>query len=102
MPQVTYEPFGSEVFKVESDIAQTINLADTVVKLIYESVSLLYENISKKKALHTSLGIWEDEALEGERHCRIPVMLKKGFETRIVRSDGIATGPSKISFIFGQ
>ncbi|KAF5579659.1 PFS domain protein [Fusarium subglutinans] len=89
MSQIQYEASGSEVSKVESDIAQTVNLADTVVNLIREPIVLLYQNISKKKALHASLGIWKDEALDDEGRCRIPVMHKKGIEDHLVETNGI-------------
>lgn len=49
---------GSDVSKVESDILQTINLADTVVTLVREPISLLYNNISKAKKLKQNLGAW--------------------------------------------
>ncbi|KAF5536834.1 PFS domain-containing protein [Fusarium napiforme] len=86
---IQYEASGSEVSKVESDIAQTVNLADTVVNLIREPVVLLYQNISKKRALHASLGIWRDEAPDDAGQYRIPVMLENGLEAQLVRTDGI-------------
>ncbi|KAF5640442.1 PFS domain protein [Fusarium sp. NRRL 52700] len=89
MSQVQYEASGSEVSKVESDIAQTVNLADTVVNLIREPIVLLYQNISKKKALHASLGIWKDEALDDAGQCRIPVLLEEGLEAHLVQTDGV-------------
>jgi hypothetical protein len=87
------QPTGSQLSKVEADILQTITLGNTVVTLIKEPVTLLYNNIQKKQALKRSLGIWQKEAYEhGELH--IPQLCQEKFETYLNQHVGIlqATG----------
>jgi hypothetical protein len=79
---------GSDVSKVESDISQTVSLADTVVTLVREPISLLYNNINKTKKLKQSLGAWQDEALDANGQSRIPVLRLDEFEEHLVATDG--------------
>jgi len=81
-------PSGSEVSKVESDISQTISLADSIVTLLREPVALLYQNITKAQELKRSFGHWQGEAIDGDNHCRIPVLRLKEFEKYLVDTDG--------------
>ena len=87
------ERSGSEVSKVESDIEQTVKLADTIVTLIREPVTLLYQNITKAQALRRSLGSWEGEARDGNGHYRIPVLLGAAFDDHLVSVDGMVSAP---------
>jgi hypothetical protein len=89
MLEMQVESSGSEVSKVESDIIQTITLADTIVTLIREPVTLLYQNIIKGQLLKQSLGPWQREAFEENKRCRIPVLRREEFEEYIVKIDGI-------------
>lgn len=79
---------GSDVSKVESDISQTVSLADTVVTLVREPISLLYNNINKTKKLKQSLGAWQDEALDANGQSRSPVLRLDEFEEHLVATDG--------------
>lgn len=93
---------GSDVSKVESDILQTINLADTVVTLVREPISLLYNNINKAKRLKQSLGVWRDEALDENGQSRIPVLRLLEFEEHLVTTDGKVEYPAKLAEEKGQ
>jgi hypothetical protein len=81
-------PSGSEVSKVESDVSQTISLVDSIVTLLREPVSLLYQNIKKREVLERNLGYWQTEALDDYKQCRIPVLRLTEFETHLVKTDG--------------
>ncbi|PMD61637.1 uncharacterized protein K444DRAFT_374957 [Hyaloscypha bicolor E] len=81
-------PSGSEVSKVESDVSQTISLADSIVTLLREPVSLLYQNIKEREVLERNLGHWQTEALDDYKQCRIPVLRLTEFETHLVKTDG--------------
>lgn len=63
------QPSGSEVSKVESDIAQTLSLADTIVTLIREPAAWAYQNYSKRQAVKKSIGDWDKEAFDKDRDC---------------------------------
>lgn len=86
MSQVT--PSGSDVSKVESDVSQTISLADSIVTLLREPVALLYQNITKAQELKRSLGHWQGEALDRDKQCQIPVLRLKEFEKYLVEMVG--------------
>lgn len=79
---------GSDVSKVESDISQTVSLADSVVTLVREPISLLYNNYNKTKKLKQSLGAWQGEALDTNGQSRIPVLGHDEFEAHLVATDG--------------
>jgi hypothetical protein len=79
---------GSEVSRVESDVSQTISLADSIVTLLREPVALLYQNITKAQELKRNLGHWQGEAIDGDKQCRIPVLRLKEFEKYLVDTDG--------------
>ncbi|GKT41221.1 uncharacterized protein ColSpa_01402 [Colletotrichum spaethianum] len=68
------QPSGSDLSIVESDIVQTITLADTLVTLIREPIAIVYKNITKTQALKRSLGLWQEEALDDNGQSRIPVL----------------------------
>jgi hypothetical protein len=89
MSKMRVEPSGSGVSKVESDITHTITLADTIVALIREPVTLLYQNIIKGQQLKQSLGPWKGEAFDENRRCQIPVLRREEFEEYMVKIDGI-------------
>jgi hypothetical protein len=89
MSKMRVEPSDSGVSKVESDITHTITLADTIVTLIKELVTLLYQNIIKGQQLKQSLGAWEGEAFDENRPCRITVLRREEFEEYMVKIDGI-------------
>ncbi|GAM35678.1 hypothetical protein TCE0_017r04189 [Talaromyces pinophilus] len=79
---------GSEVSKVESDISQTLSVADSVVTLVREPISLLYNNIHKTKKLKQSLAAWRGEVLDANGQSRIPVLRRDEFEDHLVATDG--------------
>jgi hypothetical protein len=89
MAEVQVEPSGSEVSKVESDITQTITPADTIVTLIREPVTLLYQNIVKGQQLKQRLGPWQGEAFDENTRCPRPVLRREEFEEYTVKVDGI-------------
>jgi hypothetical protein len=80
---------GSEVSKVESDVSQTISLADSIVTLVREPVVLLYENYTKAQELKRNLGPWHGQAIDSHGQCRIPVLRLKKFEDYLVKTDGV-------------
>ncbi|KAE9368797.1 hypothetical protein N431DRAFT_64443 [Stipitochalara longipes BDJ] len=88
MAQPPPTPSGSEVSKVESDVSQTISLADSIVTLVREPVVLLYENYNKAQELKRNLGPWHGEAIDSHGQCRIPVLRLKEFEDYLVKTDG--------------
>jgi hypothetical protein len=81
-------PSGSEVSKVESDVSQTISLADSIVTLLREPVALLYQNITKAQELKRSLGHWHGEAIDGDKQCRITCATVEGIRKYLVDTDG--------------
>jgi hypothetical protein len=90
-------PSGSAISKVESDIAQTLSLADTIVTLIREPAALAYQSYTRRQAIQRSLGDWENQAFDEDGECRIPVLKCSNFdeeelgvfETYLVDNDGI-------------
>lgn len=102
MSQVPVQPSGSELSNVESDVVQTINLADTVITLIREPITLLYNSVAKTMALKRSLGRWQEEALDDNGQARIPVLPLKNFEEYLGPIDGAivaASSSPRISWI---
>ncbi|KAN0093634.1 hypothetical protein V8E51_016818 [Hyaloscypha variabilis] len=89
MAQPPLTPSGSEVSKVESDVSQTISLADSIVTLVREPVVLLYENYTKAQELKRNLGPWHGQAIDSHGQCRIPVLRLKEFEDYLVKTDGV-------------
>jgi len=77
MAQPQVQPSGSEVSKVENDIAQPVSLADTVVTLIREPVTLLYQNITKSQELKLRLGHWQEKQLMRQNVSNIGLRLKE-------------------------
>lgn len=94
MTQTPVQPSGSELSNVESDVVQTINLADTVITLIREPITLLYNSVAKTKALKRSLGRWQEEALDDNGQARIPVLPLKNFEEYLGPIDGAIAAAS--------
>jgi len=89
MAQPPLTPSGSEVSKVESDVSQTISLADSIVTLVREPVVLLYGNYTKAQELKRNLGPWHGQAIDSHGQCRIPVLQLKEFEDYLVKTDGV-------------
>lgn len=87
--QTQVQPSGSDVSKVESDIAQTISLAGTIITLIREPVALFYQSAAKAQELKRSLGYWKEEAIDERGQCRIPVLRLEVFEQYLVGIDGV-------------
>lgn len=88
MAQTSVQPSGTDVSKVENDISQTITLADTIVTVIREPIAALYNNYQSSRRLKESLGLWQEEALDGNRQPRIPLLCQKLFEDYLVQIDG--------------
>jgi hypothetical protein len=82
------QPSGSSVSRVESDIAQSISLAGTLVTLLREPVTLFYQNKAKLEDLKLSLGHWQGEAFGTDKRYRIPVLRVEEFEKYLVATDG--------------
>lgn len=87
---------GSEVSKVESDVSQTITLADSVVTLLREPVALLYQNITKVNAMKRSLGSWQADAIDEDKECRVPVLRLEEFEEYLLETDGHLLAPPSL------
>lgn len=81
-------PSGSEVSKVESDVSQTLSLADSIVTLLREPVAMLYQNITKAQELRRSLGQWHAEAIDDDKQYRIPMLGVEEFEKYLSDTDG--------------
>ncbi|KAH9238383.1 hypothetical protein K456DRAFT_1173853 [Colletotrichum gloeosporioides 23] len=89
MTQPPAQSSGSDVSKVESDIQQTVTLAGTIVTLVREPISLLYQNVVKTQNLKRSLGVWQKRMLDRNGYCGIPVLRLKEFEEYLVTIDGV-------------
>lgn len=97
MAQTPVQPSGTDVSKIESDISQTITLADTIVTVIREPIATLYNNYQSSRQLKESLGLWQEEALDGNRQPRIPLLRQKSFEDYLVQIDGTVPAAHLVS-----
>lgn len=87
---------GDKVSQVESDIEQTLTLADAIVQLAKIPITLAWQNVEKRRGIKRSVGNWKTEAFDNEKECRMPVLRykagernAKAFVEYLVENDGI-------------
>lgn len=89
MAETKYEPSGSHVSKAESDVAQTISLAGSIITLVREPVALVYKNVARGQRLKRSPSAWQPEAIDEAGRCRIPMLRGEEYERHLVATDGV-------------
>ncbi|KXH49569.1 hypothetical protein CNYM01_05883 [Colletotrichum nymphaeae SA-01] len=89
MANIPYQSSGTPVSQVENDVAQTLNLAGSIVTIIREPIAHIYETYTKAQKIRKSLGIWQKEILDENGQPRIPVLRHQEFEDYLVKTDGI-------------
>ncbi|KAF4785501.1 hypothetical protein HER10_EVM0006904 [Colletotrichum scovillei] len=89
MANIQYQASGTPVSQVENDVAQTLNLAGSIVTIIREPIAHIFETYTKAQKIKKSLDIWQREILDENGQPCIPVLRHQELENHLEKTDGI-------------